>query len=114
MLLRRALHAQGGRYRLHVRLAKGCTPDLLMPSRRLAVFVDGDFWHSCPVHGRHTPFTGPNAARWADKMQRNRERDARSTQLATDLGWRVVRFWECEVGVDATSLVAILLSHPVR
>jgi DNA mismatch endonuclease (patch repair protein) len=97
ILLRRALHAKGTRFRLHRQLAPGCTPDIVLPSRKIAVFVDGDYWHSCPVHGRKTPFTGPNAALWADKMTRNQERDKRSTALAQQAGWRVVRIWECVV-----------------
>jgi DNA mismatch endonuclease, patch repair protein len=87
VLLRKALHALGARFRLHRRLAKGCTPDIVMPSRRLAVFVDGDYWHSCPVHGRTRPFTGPNAVLWEEKMARNKERDLRSTRLAEEVGW---------------------------
>lgn len=71
-----------------------------MPSRMLAVFVDGCFWHNCPEHGRKTPFTGPNAALWELKMARNAERDVRSTELAESLGWRVHRFWECQVQRD--------------
>ena len=73
--LRKALHAAGARFRLHRQLAKGCTPDIVMPGRRLAIFVDGCFWHGCPRHGRKTPFTGPNAELWEQKMQRNAERD---------------------------------------
>ena len=61
VLLRQAVHAAGGRFRLHRRIAKGCTPDFVLPSRRVAVFVDGCFWHGCPEHGRKTPWTGPNA-----------------------------------------------------
>jgi DNA mismatch endonuclease (patch repair protein) len=101
LLLRRALHAQGARFRLHRTLATGCTPDLVLPSRRIAVFVDGDYWHSCPAHGRTTPFTGPNAALWDEKMARNRERDRLSTQAAHDAGWTVVRVWECTIRADA-------------
>jgi DNA mismatch endonuclease (patch repair protein) len=97
VLLRRALHRHGARYRLHVTLARGCTPDLVMPRRRLAVFVDGCFWHSCPRHGRRSPFVGPNAALWEEKMRRNRARDMTATATATTLGWRVVRVWECDV-----------------
>lgn len=66
------------------------------------MFVDGDYWHSCPAHGRKTPFTGPNAALWEEKMVRNRERDIVSTKLAQDAGWTVVRVWECAVRSDAT------------
>ena len=103
--LRKALHAQGARFRLHRQLAKGCTPDIVMPSRRLAIFVDGCFWHGCPRHGRKTPFTGPNAALWQDKMIRNRMRDERSSSLAESCGWHVERVWECEVR-DAPGAVA--------
>jgi DNA mismatch endonuclease, patch repair protein len=100
MMLRRALHALGARFRLHRRIAQGCTPDLVLPGRKIAVFVDGDYWHSCPAHGRSRPFVGPNAHLWADKMLRNRERDARSTHLAEQEGWIVVRVWECRIRQD--------------
>lgn len=101
LLLRRALHAQGARFRLHRTLARGCTPDLVLPRYRIAVFVDGDYWHGCPVHGRKTPFSGPNAELWAAKMRRNAERDERSTALAQAAGWTVVRLWECTIRADA-------------
>lgn len=109
--LRKALHAQGGRFRLHVRLAKGCTPDLVMPRYRLAVFVDGDYWHGCPEHGRKKPFTGPNAGLWEQKMLRNKERDARATALAEDAGWRVVRLWECEILRDPVQAAGRVLAQ---
>jgi DNA mismatch endonuclease (patch repair protein) len=98
--LRKALHAQGARFRLHRQLAKGCTPDIVMPGRRLAIFVDGCFWHGCPIHGRKSAFTGPNAALWQDKMLRNSQRDARSTSIAQEQGWTVLRVWECDVRSD--------------
>lgn len=101
IMLRRALHAAGSRFRLHRTLAKGCTPDIVLPRLKIAVFVDGDYWHSCPVHGRQIPFTGPNAALWKAKMIRNRERDKRSTELAQQAGWKVVRVWECTILDDA-------------
>jgi DNA mismatch endonuclease (patch repair protein) len=100
LLLRRALHAAGMRFRLHRKLANRCTPDIVLPSRHIAVFVDGCWWHSCPVHGRNKPFSGPNAALWEAKMIRNRERDAHATRAAEGLGWTVVRIWECEVKAD--------------
>ncbi len=108
--LRRALHAAGARFRLHPRLAKGCTPDLVLPRHRLAVFVDGCFFHSCPLHGRRTPWTGPNAALWEGKMRRNVERDASSTALAQGLGWVVVRVWEHEVTTDPGAAAARVLT----
>lgn len=98
--LRKALHAAGTRFRLQRRLAKGCTPDIVFPGPKVAVFVDGCFWHGCPTHGRKIPWTGPNAELWAAKMERNADRDRRSTSLAVDLGWTVLRVWECEVGRD--------------
>ena len=111
LLLRRALHAQGARFRLHPALAKGCTPDLVLPRHRLAVFVDGCYWHSCPEHGRRTPFTGPNAALWERKMERNRERDEASTAIARALGWTVVRVWEHEVRADAVQSAGRVLAE---
>lgn len=109
LLLRKALHAEGARFRLNKTLTKGCTPDILLPRRRLAVFVDGDYWHSCPIHGRKTPFTGPNAALWEKKMERNRERDVMSTRLAQEAGWTVVRVWECSIRADAAAVARMVL-----
>ena len=109
--LRSAIHAAGGRFRLHRRIAKGCTPDIVLPGRRLAVFVDGCFWHGCPDHGRKTPWTGPNASLWAEKMRRNAERDERSTELAQEAGWEVVRVWECAVRTDPAGVARDLLAR---
>lgn len=108
--LRKALFAEGARFRLHRQLAKGCTPDIVMPGRRLAIFVDGCFWHSCPDHGRKTPFTGPNADLWQRKMILNAERDVRSTQIAESLGWDVRRLWECQVRRDPSAVARNLLT----
>lgn len=109
LLLRRALHAEGARFRIHRRMAPRCTPDLVLPSRRLAVFVDGCWWHSCPEHGRKTPFTGPNAVLWEAKMRRVRERDRDGTATAQQLGWTVVRLWECEVTADPGAAARLVL-----
>lgn len=110
VLLRKALHAEGARFRLHRQLAKGCTPDVVLPGRRLAVFVDGCYWHSCPEHGRRTPWTGPNAELWAAKMTKNAERDRRSTAIAQELGWTVVRVWEHAVTTDPTAAARAVLT----
>lgn len=112
VLLRKAVHAAGGRFRLHRRIAKGCTPDFVLPSRHIAVFVDGCFWHGCPEHGRKSPWTGPNAELWAEKLRRNSERDQRATMLAQGHGWRVVRVWECQVRQDpAAAAQAVMGPH---
>ena len=111
LALRKVLHAEGARFRLQRRLARGCTPDLVLPGRRIAVFVDGCFWHGCPIHGRKVPWNGPNAELWQQKMQRNRERDERATQLAIDAGWKVTRVWECEIKTDALSVARRILAE---
>lgn len=98
--LRRALHSLGARFRLQRRLGPACTPDIVLPGRRIAIWVDGCYWHSCPEHGRQKPFNGPNAGMWEAKMRRTRERDAAATELAESLGWTVVRIWEHEVRAD--------------
>jgi DNA mismatch endonuclease, patch repair protein len=109
MLLRRALHAAGGRFRLHRKLGQGCTPDLVMPARHLAIWVDGDFWHGCPEHGRRH-FTGPNADLWERKIARNQRRDEQATATATQLGWVAVRLWECEIMRDPDAAATRVLS----
>jgi DNA mismatch endonuclease (patch repair protein) len=107
--LRKAIHARGGRFRLHRAIAKACTPDFVLPRQRVAVFVDGCFWHACPVHGHSKPWKGPNAALWTEKMRRTKQRDLRATRVAMELGWRVVRVWECQVQDDASRLAAVIL-----
>jgi DNA mismatch endonuclease (patch repair protein) len=94
--LRRALRRLGVGYRVQHKIARGCTPDISLLGARIAVFVDGCFWHGCPEHGT-TSFRGPNADLWVEKLAHNRDRDIRSTQLARAAGWQVVRLWECEV-----------------
>jgi len=89
-------------------LAAGCTPDIVLPGSRVAVFVDGCWWHSCPVHGRKTPFTGPNAELWEAKMARNHERDKFATTTAESLGWTVIRLWECEITANPQAAAGIV------
>jgi len=116
LALRRALHSRGWRYRIHKRIAPGCTPDIVFVNRRVAIFCDGDWWHKCPIHGRKMPFTGPNAALWEAKFQRIRERDQRSTALAEEAGYKVLRVWECQVRDDLPGTVDLveqtLVSRP--
>ena len=108
--LRRALHASGVRFRLQRKLAKGCTPDLVLPRYKLAVFVDGCFWHGCPTHGRKVAWNGPNAHLWELKMARNLERDQRANAIARQLGWTVVRLWEHEIAADPAQAAARVLA----
>lgn len=98
--LRKAVHRLGLRFRLQQRVAPRCTADFVLPRYHVAVFVDGCFWHGCPIHGPKA-FRGPNADRWTDKIEANRARDRRNTEAAKASGWNVVRIWECEVRTSA-------------
>ncbi|MER7604758.1 very short patch repair endonuclease [Nocardioides sp. NPDC127503] len=111
--LRRALHALGARFRLHRRLAPACTPDIVLPRHRVAIWVDGCYWHSCPDHGRTKPFTGPNAEMWRTKMERTRERDVCAVETAKALGWSAVRIWEHDVRADADSAARRVLAAAI-
>ncbi|PRY29032.1 T/G mismatch-specific endonuclease [Pseudosporangium ferrugineum] len=94
--LRSALHRLGYRYRkdLLIRLTDvRVRPDIVFTARKVAVFVDGCFWHVCPQHGRQ-PTT--NEWYWAPKLRRNMERDRLANAALTAAGWQVVRIWEHE------------------
>lgn len=95
MLVRRMLFAQGYRYRLHAADLPG-TPDVVFRRRRVALFVNGCFWHShnCP-NGTHKPAT--NAGFWEAKRSRTVERDGQALRDLAELGWTAVTVWECEL-----------------
>jgi DNA mismatch endonuclease (patch repair protein) len=69
-------------------------PDFIFPKRRLAVFVDGCFWHGCPKHGTQP---ANNRAFWKEKLARNRDRDQSVTRSLKRQGWRVLRIWQHEL-----------------
>ncbi len=104
MALRRMLHARGLRYFVNRRPLPGLrrTVDLLFPRARVAVFVDGCFWHGCPEH--HT-VARANAEYWEEKVRRNRERDADTDVKLRSEGWMVVRLWEHQDVIDAANQV---------
>lgn len=93
--LRSELHRRGLRYRVQRRLDTdpSVTADIVFGPARVAVFVDGCFWHVCPEHG-----TMPKSNRtwWADKLAANVERDRRTDLALTGRGWTVIRVWEHE------------------
>jgi DNA mismatch endonuclease (patch repair protein) len=94
--LRSALHRAGYRFRKDypVRIAdKLIRPDVAFTKRRVAVFIDGCFWHSCPEHGRQPSVNGEY---WSPKLRRNAERDRQQTNELRNAGWTVLRFWEHE------------------
>ena len=88
--LRSALHAEGLRFRLHRRI-EGIAADIVFPGARVAVFVDGCFWHGCP---EHATFPKTNQGYWLPKLAENRERDRRQTARLRAAGWTVFRVWE--------------------
>jgi DNA mismatch endonuclease (patch repair protein) len=98
--LRRGLRRAGLRYRLRYSLPG--SPDLVLVASRLAIFVDGCFWHGCPLHGT-IPKT--NTSFWQAKILRNRERDNSVDQRLATLGWMVIRVWEHEIRNDLEGVV---------
>ena len=117
LALRQALHGRGLRFRVHPSGVVG-RPDILNRSRRIAIFVDGDFWHGNPAdwarrgfESMDAQFRPANRERWVAKLRGNMERDRRVTaQLETE-GWKVLRFWESEVrdNLDAVVSQIVLL-----
>lgn len=104
MLLRRELHRRSLRYRVVTKVPGNNrrTIDIAFPRQRLAVFVDGCFWHSCPEHGTQ-PST--NSGWWTTKLKANRDRDADTDRLLAEAGWQVLRIWEHETPADAADRV---------
>lgn len=98
MLVRRAAHALGYRFRLHRKDLPG-SPDLVFPARRKVIFVHGCFWHGheC-ARGARMPKT--NADYWRAKIARNVARDARARSALDSLGWETLTIWECELKKD--------------
>lgn len=113
VLVRKALHAQGFRYRLHDSRLPG-RPDIVLPRYRAVVFVHGCFWHGHNCRLFKTPATRPDF--WAEKIDRNRANDVKNvTKLEAD-GWRVAVVWECSLRGKGSSisLVAKQLADWIR
>jgi len=106
-MLRSELHRSGLRYRVDIRPPDiDCRVDILFPSARIAVFVDGCFWHRCPEHGVR-PRT--NSEYWDAKIARNLARDRRDNAQLEAAGWTVVRVWEHEAPEEAADLISQLV-----
>ena len=93
--LRSALHRKGLRFRTDVKPVKELNrkADILFRPAKVAVFVDGCFWHGCPIHGTQAK---KNAAFWQQKIRQNQERDKDTVIQLQAAGWRVIRVWEHE------------------
>jgi DNA mismatch endonuclease (patch repair protein) len=105
MLVRRAVHGAGFRYRVSSRSVAG-RPDIVLPKYRTAVFVHGCFWHGHNCRVAHVPRT--NVVYWTAKLHRNRQRDARNERMLQEQGWTVATLWECSLREQTATLLTSL------
>lgn len=98
LVLRKSLRKIGiSGYRLHWKKASG-RPDIAYPGRKIAIFVNGCFWHRCPHC--NLPLPKSNTDFWLKKFERNKERDAKKIHNLEEDGWKVIVLWECEIKKD--------------
>ena len=112
LALRSALHALGYRYRKDFRIdlpQRRVRPDIAFTRRKVAVFVDGCFWHACPEHGSQPK---NNEWYWSPKLRKNVERDKAADDALTQAGWTVVRLWEHVPVTDAVDAVVRAVGRP--
>ena len=111
MAVRRLLHAMGFRYRVDVaplsRLRRRA--DVVFRPSKVAVFIDGCFWHGCPEHGRRS--THANSSYWAAKIERNRARDQDTDTRLYDAGWLSIRAWEHEEASSVADKIAVAVTE---
>lgn len=100
LIIRKLIHSRGLRFRLHERTLPGC-PDLVFPGAKIAVFVDGDFWHGW----RFDQWSNKLGPYWKTKIAGNRKRDRSNFRLLRRRGWNVIRLWEHEVKADPSICV---------
>lgn len=102
--IRSLLHRRGLRYRVDREVIPGLRrrADIVFPGPKVAVFVDGCFWHGCPEHGT---WPRSNAAWWREKIQKNAQRDSNTDDLLNQAGWKVVRVWEHVAAPAAVELI---------
>ena len=106
--LRKALWRNGVRYRKNWRKLPG-SPDIVLTKQKIAIFVDGDFWHGRGHEDNPGEQIGTNRQFWRDKIARNIERDREVDDTLTELGWLVIRIWESEVKKDLASCVDMIM-----
>jgi len=102
---RSALHQLGYRFRVHYRAMPGSrrTVDIAFPRARLAVFIDGCFWHGCPIH--RSRLANNNGRWWREKIEGNKLRDRDTDNCLGQLGWKVLRVWEHEDHAEALTRI---------
>lgn len=106
LLLRRGLWKLGLRYRIKTKIPG--RPDIAFISARVAVFIDGCFWHGCETHLK---WPKKNAKFWRAKILQNRARDSRVSLDLTAAGWHLIRLWEHEIGEDLPKCIARVVSE---
>lgn len=113
LALRSAVHRLGLRYRVSAKPLAGLrrTADLVFPRAKVAVFLDGCFWHGCPEH--HT-VAAANATFWRDKVEGNRARDRNTDERLAEAGWVSVRVWEHEDASEAAQRVCEVVRGRAR
>jgi DNA mismatch endonuclease, patch repair protein len=104
--VRKFLFGHGLRFRIHCDGLPG-KPDIVLPGRRLAIFVHGCFWHGCKKCVDGTRLVKSNSSYWVDKLRRNKARDQRHRAALSRAGWKTFTIWECEVD-DAKYLDLLL------
>jgi DNA mismatch endonuclease, patch repair protein len=104
LAIRLLLHRKGLRYRVDSKPLKDVNrrADIVFRSAKVAIFVDGCFWHGCPVHGTQAK---ANAEFWRMKIERNQQRDAETTTQLEKAGWKVIRIWEHENPQEASEKI---------
>ena len=110
ILLRKALWHRGIRYRKNWRKLTGC-PDIVLTRQKIAIFVDGDFWHARGYQDRPGSQIDTNQSYWQKTLARNVERDREVNDQLTEQGWLVLRFWESDIKKDLDNVLAEILSY---
>ncbi|MET9405536.1 very short patch repair endonuclease [Streptomyces sp. NPDC002935] len=107
--VRRLLHSSGLRYRVNVPVPglPRRTIDIVFGKAKIAIFMDGCFWHGCPEHATHPK---ANAEWWRAKLDKNMARDRETTDHLLAAGWTVLRFWEHESSKDVTRRIQAALA----
>lgn len=110
ILLRKALWRKGIRYRKNYKVLPG-TPDIAITKYRIAVFVDGDFWHAKGHEKNPGEQIATNKTFWVAKLKRNVERDKYINELLLEQGWLVLRFWESDVKKNLAKCVDEVMGY---
>ena len=110
LLLRKALWHSGIRYRKNYKALPG-TPDIVITKRKIAIFVDGDFWHAKGHQDNPGEQIKSNREFWVKKLSRNVERDKEVDEELLNLGWLVLRFWESDIKRDVERCAKLIKEY---